>query len=230
MGNVEVAFIFLGLGLIVVLIGPSVTEEWAERRLARKRKEKLERKAPRSGGGSASMGGATSCPTWSSLRRTCKRSARTGRGRDIALLNRNRDALAEIVKALDERDIPHPLLPPHGDTEEWETFLWNFIRRVRAGEAEKLPTLYDDLRKAVERAPASQTPITFSGATLRNRRTPRKPPPRTPRASQTRLPPVHHMHNHQNTLTFRSAHSAPSSQSRTGEGSRHPVRPAPSPG
>jgi len=70
---------------------------------------------------------------------------------DIALLNRNRIALAKIAEALDERDIPHPNpLPPHRRTTEWETFLWNFVARVKAGEADRLPMLYREVQEAIE--------------------------------------------------------------------------------
>ena len=72
-------------------------------------------------------------------------------GEDVTLLNRNRIALTEIAKKLEERSVPHPdPRSPHGETEEWETFLWGFIHRANAGDAHTLPTLCEDVRKAFE--------------------------------------------------------------------------------
>jgi len=72
-------------------------------------------------------------------------------GEDTVLLNRNRLKLAGIAKRLDEREIPRPdLWPQHGETKEWETFLWGFVQRVNASEAATLPTLHQDVREALE--------------------------------------------------------------------------------
>lgn len=122
------------------LFGPSIQDEFRERRLAKKWKRKR------------LAGWGDILPDMERLAESLEAERLDEKGERIALLNGNRIALAEIARALVARNILHPdPSPPHRKTEEWETFLWGFIHRVKAGDADTLPTLYEDMQKAFER-------------------------------------------------------------------------------
>ena len=61
----------------------------------------------------------------------------------LTLLSKNRRELRAVIRILDSRGIPHPPIPPHGGTEDWEIFLGNLVGLVEDGREDLLPTLYD---------------------------------------------------------------------------------------
>lgn len=144
MGSPWIAFtVFVGVGLIILLFGPPVEEEWRERRRAKARKRKR------------LAGWDEFLPEMKQLAEALQAERLDREGEDIALLNRNRIALAAIVKVLDKRGgIAYPPIPGHGDTEEWETYLWHFVQLVELGKAHTLPKMYEELREAFARREA----------------------------------------------------------------------------
>ena len=133
--------------LVIGLFSPVVFEMLREAQIWRRAEQRrLEAERKRLAGWGDLL------PEMELLADSLQEERRDREGESIALLNRNRIALAEIARALAARNIPHPdRSPPHRKTEEWETFLWGFIHRVKAGDAAILPTLYEDVQKALER-------------------------------------------------------------------------------
>ncbi|MDE0033688.1 MAG: hypothetical protein OXU75_11195 [Deltaproteobacteria bacterium] len=132
------SLVFVALWLLFSLLAPTIEAAWREGRTLKKAKEKR------------LAGWGDILPDMKRLAEDMNAERQDAEGDNIALLGRNRIALARIVRVLAERDVPHPSpTPRHGDTEEWEMFLWNFIGRVEAGEAHKLATLHQDMREAI---------------------------------------------------------------------------------
>ena len=142
--------VFVGVGLVLVLFGPLITDEWIQRRIARAREQKL-LEAKGKAEERRLDGWGDILPEMERLAERLQAERLDRTGEDTVLLNRNRLKLAGIAKRLDEREIPRPdLWPQHGETREWETFLWGFVQRVNASEATTLPTLHQDVREALE--------------------------------------------------------------------------------
>lgn len=142
--------VFIGVGLVIVLFGPVITEEWIERRIAKAREQKR-LDATRKAEDRRLDGWGDILPDMKRLAASLQAERLDRTGEDTVLLNRNRLKLAGIAQRLDERKIPRPgLWPQHGETREWETFLWGFVQRVSDGQAVTIPTLHADVRKALE--------------------------------------------------------------------------------